>query len=48
MTFENNVLRISAERKEEKKEENERYHLQERRWGSVTRSVRLPRDAKGK
>ena len=43
ITFEDNVLRISAERKEEKREENDRFHLQERRWGSVSRAVRLPK-----
>lgn len=43
ITFEDNVLRISAERKEEKREESDRFHLQERRWGSVSRSVRLPK-----
>lgn len=43
ITFEDNVLRISAERKEEKREESDRFHLQERRWGSVSRAVRLPK-----
>jgi len=40
--LDDNILRIDAERKEEKKEEKERYHFSERRWGHVTRSIRLP------
>jgi HSP20 family protein len=47
ISFEDNVLRISCERKEEKKEENERYHISERRWGSSSRAVRLPKTASG-
>lgn len=43
--MEGGVLRISGERKEEKTEENERWHVQERRWGSTTRAIRLPRNA---
>ncbi|KAM3567422.1 hypothetical protein VYU27_010432 [Nannochloropsis oceanica] len=45
VTFENNVLRVACERKEEKEEEDARWHISERRWGSCSRSVRLPRAA---
>lgn len=44
ITFDNNVLRIDAERKEETKEEKERFHFTERRWGRTSRSIRLPSD----
>lgn len=43
--FEDGLLRIQAERKEEKREENDRWHVNERRWGTVSRSVRLPKTA---
>jgi HSP20 family protein len=36
------VLTIRGERKQEKKEEDETYHLVERSYGSFTRSFRLP------
>ena len=41
------MLRITAERKEERDEENEKYHVVERRYGSSTRSLRLPKTADG-
>lgn len=47
VTFDNNVLRVACERKEEKEEEDARWHISERRWGSSSRSVRLPRTAHG-
>jgi len=47
VTFDNNVLRVVCERKEEKEEEDARWHISERRWGSSSRSVRLPRTAGG-
>ncbi|EWM22022.1 heat shock protein hsp20 [Nannochloropsis gaditana] len=47
VTFDNNVLRVACERKEEKEEEDARWHISERRWGSSSRSVRLPRTANG-
>ena len=47
VTFDNNVLRVACERKEEKDEEDGRWHISERRWGSSSRSVRLPRTAHG-
>jgi len=37
-----NVLTIKGEKKQEKQEENENYHLIERSYGSFTRSFRLP------
>jgi HSP20 family protein len=38
------VLRIKGEKKQEKEEKEEGYHLIERSFGSFTRSVRLPKD----
>lgn len=39
-----NVLTISAQHSEEHEQTNERYHRRERRFGSVTRRLRLPDD----
>lgn len=39
---ENGVLNLSAERKEEKREDNDLYHYSERRYGAIRRSVPLP------
>lgn len=36
------MLTIKGEKKEEKKEEDESYHLMERSYGSFSRSARLP------
>ncbi len=38
----NDVLTIKGEKKQEKDEKNENYHLVERSYGSFVRSVRLP------
>lgn len=38
------VLTIKGEKKQEKEEKEEGYHLIERSYGSFTRSVRLPKD----
>jgi HSP20 family protein len=38
----NNVLTVSGERHEERKEESETFHRLERRYGSFSRSVQLP------
>jgi len=48
VTLENNVLTISGEKKEERKEENKdnRYIVSERRFGSFYRSIRLPEGIK--
>ena len=40
--FSNNVLTVSGERREERKEESETFHRLERRYGSFSRSVQLP------
>jgi HSP20 family protein len=40
---ENDVLTISGERKQEKKEENENFRRVERSFGQVSRSLRLPK-----
>ncbi len=42
ITFENNVLSIKGEIREEKESEQQRYHLRERRSGSFYRSLSLP------
>jgi len=36
------VLTVRGEKKQEKEEKEENYHLIERRYGSFTRSIRLP------
>jgi HSP20 family protein len=46
VTLEDNVLTISGEKKEERKEENKRYVLSERRFGSFKRSIALPAEVK--
>ena len=38
------VLTIRGEKKQEKEEKEEGYHLIERSYGSFTRSIRLPKD----
>lgn len=38
------TLTISGESKEEKKEENETYHVVQRRFGKFEKSVRLPKE----
>lgn len=42
VTLENDILTIAGEKKEEKKEENRRYVVSERRFGSFHRAIRLP------
>ncbi len=37
-----NILTIKGEKKQEKEEKDENYHLVERRYGSFVRSIRLP------
>jgi len=46
VTLEDNILTISGEKKEERKEENKRYVIAERRFGSFKRSINLPNDVK--
>ena len=38
------ILTIKGEKKQEKEEKEEGYHLVERSYGSFTRSIRLPKD----
>ncbi len=40
--LENGLLTVSGEKKHERKEENEQYHVVERSYGSFSRSLRLP------
>lgn len=40
------MLTISAERKDEREEKDEGWYLQERRFGRIERSVRLPAEVK--
>ena len=42
VTYNNNVLTIKGEVKEEHESEERRYHLRERRYGSFSRSISLP------
>src|SRR5262245_59033735 len=42
VTLENNTLTVSGERKFEKAEKEENFHRIERRYGSFTRTFRLP------
>jgi HSP20 family protein len=44
LELENNVLTISGEKREERQEENDAWHLSERRYGKFSRSFALPRD----
>ena len=46
ITYANNVLTIKGETKEEKETEDARYHLRERRYGSIARSISLPSNVK--
>jgi len=47
VTFNNGVLTIKGEVKEEQESEGKRWHLRERRWGAFTRSVQLPNNVDG-
>lgn len=42
VTLQDGVLTITGEKKFEKKEEKENYHMMERRYGSFRRSMRVP------
>jgi HSP20 family protein len=46
ITYNNNVLTIKGEIKEEKDIEEKRYHLRERHYGSFSRSLSLPGNVK--
>ena len=42
ISLDEGVLTIKGEKRQEKEEKQEGYHLIERRYGSFTRSIRLP------
>jgi HSP20 family protein len=42
ITVSDGILTIEGEKKHEKKEDNEQYHRVERRYGTFSRTVRLP------
>jgi HSP20 family protein len=42
VTYDNNMLTIKGEVKEEKEMDEDQYHLRERRYGSIFRSVSIP------
>jgi HSP20 family protein len=44
LDLENNILTISGEKREERREGNDTWHLSERRYGKFSRSFVLPRD----
>jgi HSP20 family protein len=44
ISLSNGFLTIKGEKKQEKEEKDENYHLIERGYGTFTRSVRLPRE----
>jgi HSP20 family protein len=44
ISLSNGVLTIKGEKKQEKEEKEENYHLLERSYGSFTRSVQLPKE----
>ncbi len=47
VSLENNLLTVSGERKFEKEEKEENFHRIERRYGSFTRTFRLPSTVDG-
>jgi HSP20 family protein len=47
VTFENDVLTITGERKSEKEEKGKKFHRIERTYGTFARSFALPEDADG-
>lgn len=48
LTFEDGLLTVTAERKQETEESKSTYHVRERRVGRVTRALRLPRNVDAK
>jgi HSP20 family protein len=44
LDLENNILTISGQKNEERRDENDTWHLSERRYGKFSRSFMLPRD----
>lgn len=47
VTFSNNTLTIRGEVRSEEEKEDARYHLRERRYGTFSRSITLPRGIDG-
>lgn len=47
ISLDEDILTVKAENQEERDEQNETYHLTERRYGTYQRSFRLPEDADG-
>jgi len=47
VTFSENVLTIKGELRSEEEKEDSRWHMRERRYGSFTRSLTLPRGIQG-
>ncbi|MBP8625474.1 MAG: Hsp20/alpha crystallin family protein [Syntrophorhabdaceae bacterium] len=47
ISLNDNILTIKGEKKQEKEEENENYHVIERSYGGFTRSLRLPGQIQG-
>lgn len=45
VNVEENMLTISAEKRQEQKEDNEKFHKTERMYGKMQRSIRLPGNA---
>jgi HSP20 family protein len=45
LNIENDFMTISAERQDERKQDTDNYHLRERRYGKMQRSMRIPPDA---
>jgi HSP20 family protein len=46
ISFENNVITISAEKKSEKEKKDDRYHYRERSYGRFYRSIPVPSSVK--
>jgi HSP20 family protein len=46
ISYAEGILTVRGERKQEKEEKDENYHMIERRYGSFSRSVRLPHEVK--
>lgn len=44
ISFANGILIIRGEKKQEKEEKEENYHMVERRYGVFSRSIRLPHE----
>lgn len=47
ITLEKNILTIKGELEKHEEDENEQYHVRERRYGSFSRNIRFPVDVNG-